>query len=145
MNQSIFHKVLLPVDDSPQSENAVQKAIELYQAGIIENLVLFNVYNTGNVDITKLHSSEKLDELRAESLKILEKYEKILSENNIPCTVKKAGGDPAALILDLIENDGQFDLIIMGSRRLNKFQELAFGSVTDKVTRLVSIPVLVIK
>ncbi|SHH06208.1 Nucleotide-binding universal stress protein, UspA family [Thermosyntropha lipolytica DSM 11003] len=145
MDKPLFHKTLLPVNDSPQSERAVQKAIELYQAGVIDNLVLFNVYDTSGVDITKLHSAEKLDELRAESLQVLEKYQKMLADHNIPCTIKKAGGDPASLILDLIENDGQFDLIIMGSRRLNKFQELAFGSVTDKVTRLVNIPVLVIK
>lgn len=145
MDKPLFTKVLLPVDDSPQSERSVQKAIELYQAGIIQNLVLFNVYNTGDVDITKLHSAEKLDELRANSLKILEKYQKMLADQNIPCITKKAGGDPASLILDLIENNGKFDLIIMGSRRLNKFQELAFGSVTDKITRLVNIPVLVVK
>ena len=47
--------------------------------------------------------------------------------------------------MDLIENDGGYDLVIMGSRRLNKFQELAFGSVSDKITRLVSIPVLIVK
>jgi nucleotide-binding universal stress UspA family protein len=49
------------------------------------------------------------------------------------------------LILDVIENSADFDLVIMGSRRLNKFQEFTLGSVSDKVTRLSKVPVLIIK
>jgi hypothetical protein len=35
---------------------------------------------------------------------------------------ERAGGDPASLILDVDEND-RLDLVNMGSRRLNKFQD----------------------
>lgn len=145
MSSPIFHKALLPVDESEQSHRAVEKAAELAAAGIIENLVLFNVYDSSSVDITKLHNQEKLDELRQNSLALLKKYEGILKEKGITCSLKRGGGDPAALIIDVIDNDGGYDLIIMGSRRLSKFQELAFGSVSDKIARLSSIPVLIIK
>ncbi len=145
MSTTIFKEVLLAVDNSEQSERAVEKAIELAQAGVIENTTIFNVYNTSDLDVTKLSYREKLDEKRAASLLILKAYEAEFIEKNIPCTIKRAGGDPASLILDVIDNEGEFDLIIMGSRKLNKFQELALGSVTDRVTRLVNLPVLVIK
>ncbi|NMA63773.1 MAG: universal stress protein [Syntrophomonadaceae bacterium] len=145
MANPIFHKALLAVDESEQSYRAVEKTAELAAAGVIENLVLFNVYDSGSVDVTKLHSREKLDELRQNSVALLKKYKGILKEKGVHCTLKRAGGAPAALIMDLIENDGGYDLVIMGSRRLNKFQELAFGSVSDKITRLVSIPVLIVK
>lgn len=141
----VFNKVLLPVDGSEQAERAVKKAAELAAAGVIENLVLFNVYGTSEVDITKLHNQDKLDMLRAESQELLKRYEAILQAAGVSCKLKRAGGDPAALILDLIESDDEYDLIIMGSRKLNKFKELVLGSVSDKVTRLVSIPVLIIK
>jgi nucleotide-binding universal stress UspA family protein len=103
------------------------------------------VYNTGDVDITKLRNQERLDELRAESMRILEMHESTLKGQGIDCSIKRAGGDPASLVIDLVENNKEYDLIIMGNRRINKFQELVFGSVSDKVTRLVKIPVLVIK
>ncbi|MDD2585583.1 MAG: universal stress protein [Syntrophomonadaceae bacterium] len=145
MAGTMFNKVLLPVDASEQSNRAVLKAAELAKAGMIGNIILFNVYDSSDVDITKLHNSDKLDELRAKSLVLLKQYQNILKENQIECQLKRAGGDPAALILDVVENDKEFDLIILGSRKLNKFKELVLGSVTDKVTRLVDIPVFIVK
>jgi nucleotide-binding universal stress UspA family protein len=142
---AVFENVLIPVDDSEQSRRAVEKAAALVQDGFVGKINLFNVYNTGDVDITKLRNQERLDELRTESLRILKMYEDLLREQGIECTLKRAGGDPASLVIDLVENNPDFDLIIMGSRRINKFQELIFGSVSDKVTRLINIPVLVIK
>ena len=142
---AVFENVLIPVNDSEQSRRAVEKAAALVQDGFVGKINLFNVYNTGDVDITKLRNQERLDELRAESLRILKMYEDLLKEQGIECTLKRAGGDPASLVIDLVENNPDFDLIIMGNRRINKFQELVFGSVSDKVTRLITIPVLVIK
>lgn len=142
---AVFENVLIPVDDSEQSRRAVEKAAALVKDGFVGKINLFNVYNTGDVDITKLRNQERLDELRAESLRILKMYEDLLKEQGIECTLKRAGGDPASLVIDLVENNPDFDLIIMGNRRINKFQELVFGSVSDKVTRLITIPVLVIK
>ncbi|HAA08802.1 MAG TPA: hypothetical protein DCD98_03430 [Syntrophomonas sp.] len=142
---AVFENVLIPVDDSEQSVRAVEMAASLVQQGFITNITLFNVYNTGDVDITKLRNQERLDELRAESMRILEMHESTLKGQGIDCSIKRAGGDPASLVIDLVENNMEYDLIIMGNRRINKFQELVFGSVSDKVTRLVKIPVLVIK
>lgn len=142
---AVFENVLIPVDDSEQSRRAVEKAATLVQEGFVGKITLFNVYNTGDVDITKLRNQERLDELRSESLRILTMYEDLLKEQGIEYTLKRAGGDPASLVIDLVENNQYFDLIIMGSRRINKFQELVFGSVSDKVTRLSNVPVLIIK
>jgi nucleotide-binding universal stress UspA family protein len=141
----VFKKALVAVDDSEQAFRAVQKAAELVLAGMLGKVVLLNVYDNSKVDITKLHAQEKLDKLRSASMDLLQKYEKIMSEKGVHPELKKAGGEPSALILDIVENDREFDLIIMGSRRLNKFQELAFGSVSDRVSRLAEIPTLLIK
>ncbi len=143
--EMIFNKALVPIDDSEQSLRAVYKATELAAVGVIKNLVLLNVYDSSKVDITKLHNQDKLDELRADSLELLQKYESIMTEKGIHPHLKRAGGEPSSLILDVVDNDGTYDIIIMGSRKLNKFQELALGSVSDRVTRLVDIPVLIVK
>jgi len=142
---TVFTKVLIAVDDSEQSRRAVEKAAEMALNGFIGSIDLLNVYNTGDVDITKLHNQERLDELRSESLRILKMYEGMLKEKGVDCTLKRAGGDPASPVLDVVDNNKEYDLIIMGSRRINKFQELVFGSVSDKVSRLAPIPVLIVK
>lgn len=143
--EAIFNKALVPIDDSEQSLRAIYRAAELASAGVIKSLVLLNVYDSSKVDITKLHSQDKLDDLRAESLELLQKYESIMIEKGVHPHLKRAGGEPSSLILDVVDNDGSYDLIIMGSRKLNKFKELALGSVSDRVGRLVDIPVLIIK
>ncbi len=143
--EAIFNKALVAIDDSEQSLRAVHKAAELASAGVISSLVLLNVYDSSKVDITKLHSQDKLDELRADSLELLQKYESIMIEKEVHPHLKRAGGEPSSLILDVVDNDGTYDLIIMGSRKLNKFKELALGSVSDRVGRLVDIPVLIVK
>ncbi|HQE05929.1 MAG TPA: universal stress protein [Tepidanaerobacteraceae bacterium] len=135
----------MAVDNSEQSVRAVTMAVKMAKASIIGSVVLFNVYDSSKVDITKLHSAEKLDKLRAASMELLQSYEKLFKAEGISCQLKKAGGQPAQLILDLIENSGDFDLVMIGSRRLNKFQEFTMGSVSDKVTRLAKVPVLIVK
>lgn len=140
-----FNKILLAVDNSEQSARAVEMVKRMSKASLLKTIVLFNAYDSGSVDVTKLHSAQKLDELREASTVLLENYVAQLSEAGVTCQVKKAGGDAAPLIIDIVENDPEYDLIIVGSRKLNKFKEITMGSVSDKVTRLVSIPVLVIK
>ena len=83
---AVFENVLIPVDDSEQSRRAVEKAAAFVQDGFVEKINLFNVYNTGDVDITKLRNQERLDELRNESLRILKIYEDLLRnrESNAP-------------------------------------------------------------
>jgi nucleotide-binding universal stress UspA family protein len=109
---AVFENVLIPVDDSEQSVRAVEMAASLVQQGFITNITLFNVYNTGDVDITKLRNQERLDELRAESMRILEMHESTLKGQGIDCSIKRAGGDPASLVIDLVENNKEYDLII---------------------------------
>jgi len=145
MSNAIFQKALVPIDDSEQSLRTVLKAAELAASGFVKQIVLFNVYDNSKVDITKLHNQDQLDDLRAISLDLLKRYESLMLEKDVHPRLKRAGGEPSSLILDVIENNGEYDLIIMGSRKLNKFQELAFGSVSDRVSRLVDIPVFIIK
>jgi nucleotide-binding universal stress UspA family protein len=100
-----------------------------------------------NLDCDCLNEVKPRDLIRIDKLEIefIRVSHSIPDAMGIDCSIKRAGGDPASLVIDLVENNKEYDLIIMGNRRINKFQELVFGSVSDKVTRLVKIPVLVIK
>lgn len=144
MSIPMFHKVLVAVNESDLSKRAVEQAASLVEDNFIENLTLFSVWETDEVDYTKLHSPDKEEKLKKGSLHTLERYQQLLESKGCTCKVVRAGGDPSECIIDATET-GEYDLIIMGSRKLNKVQELVFGSVSDRVTRLVDIPIFVVK
>jgi len=58
--------------------------------------------------------------------------------------IKILRGDPANTILTYAK-DKPFDLIVMGSRGLNSFQEMLLGSVSHRVTKHAQCPVLIVK
>jgi len=144
MSNVAFHKALVPVNDSDLSDRVVFKAAELVEKGFVEKLVLLSVWEADEIDYTKLHSPEKVEKLKAKAQAVLDAHKVHLNIDCIEAEYVRAGGDPAEMIIRAVEA-GDYDLIIMGSRRLNKLQELIFGSVSDRVTRLVDVPILVVK
>ncbi len=144
MSDVAFQKVLVPVNDSDLSQRVILKSIELAIKGIVGELVILSIWEADEIDYTKLHSSEKEDTMKEKAQNILDTYEKQLSAKGIKAEYVRAGGDPTEMIIHAVEN-GDYDLIIMGSRKLNKLQELIYNSVSDHVARLVAVPVLLVK
>lgn len=144
MDNVAFYNAIVPINTSELSERVVLKAAELVQKGVIKNIVLLSVWEADEIDYTKLHSSERAKELKLKAKAELDKYKTLLSQKGIMAKYICVGGEPSKVIVQAVENN-EYDLIIMGSRKLNKAKELLFGSVSDRVTRLVDIPVLVIK
>lgn len=62
----------------------------------------------------------------------------------VRCEVTTRKGDPAHHICE-IANDGDYDMVIMGSRGLGRVSELVLGSVSRHVIRHVHCPVVVTK
>ena len=144
MTTHLFKKALVPINSSDLSERVVQQAIKCVNSGMVEQIVLLNVWRADKIDYTKLHASEKEAKFKSEAQEILARYNVALKDNNIEANTISEGGNPSEVIFYEVEK-GCYDLIIMGSRKLNKLQELAFGSVSDRITRLSSIPVLIVK
>jgi nucleotide-binding universal stress UspA family protein len=68
------------------------------------------------------------------------------TQSGVPVTVKTVEGSPAAVIAREAEEGGH-DLIVMGSRGLGleDGESHLLGSVTDRVLRRVSCPVLTVR
>jgi len=144
MGKAMFEKALVPVNNSDLSARVAAKAAELVERGFVASVVLFSVWEADEIDYSKLFSTDKEAELKAAARAVLDQYQSQFIEASIAAQTVRVGGDPADLIIKAVE-EGDYDLIIMGSRKLNKAQELLFGSVSDRVTRLVSVPILLIK
>jgi nucleotide-binding universal stress UspA family protein len=144
MSNFAFHKALVPVNASDLSDRVILKAAELAGKGFVEKLVILSVWEADKIDYTKLHAAEKAAEMKAKAQAVLDAHKTHLNAKSVEAEYILAGGDPADIIINCVEK-GDYDLIIMGSRKLNKLQEIIYGSVSDRVTRLVSIPIFVVK
>lgn len=144
MSKQLFRKALVPVNASDLSERVIDQAAELMKSGLVETMVLLSVWDADEIDYTKLHALEKEEKLKKMARDVLAKYKKQLKDLGLEVDARLAEGEPSEVILNVVKNY-EFDLIIMGGRKLNKFQELVFGSVSDRVTRLSSVPVFIVK
>jgi len=144
MEEKLFKSVLVPVNESDLSERVINKVEQMALCGILGDICIMTMWDVHNVDYTKLHSPDKEKLLKEQAEQLLKKYTERLKSHGIMVRTILSGGDPADSILKEIQQS-KYDLVIMGSRHLNKFQELVSFSVSDRVTRLSSIPVLVVK
>lgn len=60
------------------------------------------------------------------------------------CQLHILHGEPGPALVDFA-NGQNFDCVVVGSRGLNNFQTLILGSVSHKVAKRVSCPVLIVK
>ncbi len=107
-------------------------------------ICIISMWNYYNIDYSKLHASDKEKMLKEKALALLNFYQEQLKSKGIDVKTLLLAGEPADTILEESQKD-DYDLIIMGSRHLSKFQEIVSSSVSDKVVRLSRIPVLVVK
>ncbi len=144
MGEKLFQRVLVPINESDLSERVIDKVELMALQGILGDIYIMTVWEVNKVDYTKLHSPDKEKLLKEQANTVIEKYFGRLKGQGILVRTILSAGEPAMAILKEIEKN-DYDLVIMGSRHLNKIQEIIYFSVSDKVTRLSSIPVLVIK
>jgi len=145
----INKEILIAVDGSQNSYNAVKKAHEIID------------FNDSSVEILTVKASAedfpveirtdkewlnkclvKQDEIMNE---ILQKTSQILEENNIkPAKTTLLQGDPAEEILKHTEKNHK-DIIIMGSHGREGISSILLGSVSKIILDNVSAPVLIIQ
>lgn len=129
----MYKKILVGYDGSEGGERALAKAIELAKSFnselclitvvppasvIVGEIVSPDIINTATIiDSTKKKLDDVTKKLESEGIKV--KYE-VLS------------GDPADMIINYSESNG-CDVIVLGRRRLSRFERLILGSVTSKV------------
>lgn len=70
--------------------------------------------------------------------------EKMAAEAQVDYEIKILHGEPGPAIVNHA-NENDFDLVVIGSRGLNVFQEFVLGSVSHKVAKRANCPVLIVK
>ncbi len=154
-------RLLVPVDGSNASISAVKKAIEVAKnnnsyiklISVVKSSEIKKKERNENlwsaVDGSIINESEDIEK-KLES-KYVESSEKLLSQiitrldfNGIKVEKEVLVGEPYLKIVEQAKN-GNFDVIIMGSRGFSKIKRMFVGSVTQRVISEAPCPVLVIR
>jgi len=139
----LYKRILLAADGSKNSIRAAEEASKIASLIIDPIVEVIFVADISKVKEEVLHSQNH-EEL------IMKRYDKLIpiaelfSSKNIAYDIKIITGEPGPAIVEYA-NQGKVDLVFIGNRGLNKFQEFVMGSVSHKVVKHVKCPVVVVK
>jgi manganese transport protein len=131
--------IAVAVDFSSADEAALNNAFQL--GGTEAKYTLIHVVET----VGAMIYGENIDD--HETLideKLLEEYKKLLFENGFNVQIKLGFGKPNAVIPSII-NDGNFDVLVMGTHGHTGFKDILFGTTVDKLRHQIGIPLLIVK
>lgn len=139
-------KILVPIDGSEFSRKALLKAKELGSA-MNSEITILNVIRPMQ-DYKYVHNKD----FSREGERLLVRESNLLLEDSLTLFDDYPGkveslykrGDPVEEIVNLAE-EGNYNLVIMGSRGLGAFSRTLLGSVSDKVIHHIKTSVLIVK
>lgn len=139
-------KILLPFDGSASAVAAVRTAIRLIDDGLDASVVLANVQEPASLyELMVAHDPQVIEQASAAAgAHTLQVAQALLEDAGIVYESDVANGDPANMLLELIENYG-CDLVIMGASGTSALRSALLGSVSNEVLHAAGVPVMIVK
>jgi nucleotide-binding universal stress UspA family protein len=139
-------KILLPVDGSMVSLEAVRFAIRMARSGLETSVVLANVQESATLyELVVARDPLVLEQVSAAAgAHTLEAAQVLLNEANISFECEVASGDPAHTIIDILERY-ECDLVVMGASGTSTLRSALLGSVSNEVLHAAGVPVMIVK
>ncbi|MFJ7935025.1 universal stress protein [Sporosarcina sp. NPDC096371] len=139
----MYNRILVAVDGSDNSRRAAEHAAYLASLnhGAVVKVLYILDYDRTRSDVLYNAGS---DDLHIDRKKQLIPVEEAFDQRSVTYELVIKHGEPGPTIVTFA-NSNDFDLVIVGSRGLNAFQEMVLGSVSHKVAKRVTAPVLIVK
>ena len=139
-------KLLLPVDGSNVSLEAVRVAIRLAKDGLNTSVVLANVQEAATLyELVVAHDPAVIEQVSAAAgAHTLKAAEALLTQAGIAYETEIASGDPAHTIVDILERYG-CDMVVMGASGMSPLRGALLGSVSNEVLHSAHVPVMIVK
>lgn len=143
---SIPTKILLPIDFSASSQAALEMAADLAQHFHAE-LILINVIpmfpTTTLPDLVP--EGEFLQEARSFADQHLAKCHATLAAMGVKSSSSiEVGNDIAGSIMEAVERE-HVDMVVISTHGISGWHPLVFGSIAEKVVKLVQCPLLLLR
>ena len=136
-------QIMVPVDDSSYSFDAVQYSID-YAKCIGGKILLLHCHKQFPTAIGEPFLQKAIDKILETANDLLEPYREIYRENNVPFR-ELLLEEPAGKVISETAVIEGINLIIMGSRGRSDLAGLILGSTTHKVLHTAPCPVLVVR
>jgi nucleotide-binding universal stress UspA family protein len=139
-------KILLPVDGSALSLEALRYVIRLSREGLNTQVVLANVQEPASLyEMVVAQDVNVIEQVSAEAgADALAHAQKLLTDAGIEFESEVANGDPAHTLIDILERYG-CDLVVMSARGMGSLRSALLGSVSHEVLHAAGVPVLIVK
>ncbi|SEN80778.1 Nucleotide-binding universal stress protein, UspA family [Mesobacillus persicus] len=139
----MFKNILLAFDGSEHSLRTVSKTIDI--AKLTRDSKVWVLYvlsdDKTKTEVLNLWEAKGIKEERLERFKVAEETAK---RNEVQYEIKLIRGNPESKIIEFADQN-QIDIIVIGSRGLNPLQSMMLGSVSHRVMKKASCPVMIIK
>lgn len=140
----MYQKILVAMDGSEHSKNALTKAVMLVK-NLKSACTLTILHVNPTIPVVDPAVAEEIDIerlLSEEGQQIMKLAGALLAGAEVEFETIAVFGDPAKKICEAAL---EHDLIVMGSRGLGAISEIVLGSVSHKVIKQASCPVLIVK
>ncbi len=138
---SNYSKLLVPVDESRQSEISFKKAVAIAQRNQAK-IYLLHVMDGRNFSLSSEHSAVKDPDIDQTFLK---EKEKIALDADVKIETFIYGGDPKTIISDSFPKTKGIDLIIISATGRGAVDRALVGSVSSYVMKHAYCDVLVVR
>jgi nucleotide-binding universal stress UspA family protein len=141
----MFHKILVPVDGSPEADQAITQAVDLTECArakltLLTVVVLPSAVSSRWVSPDMVARRVTDAELQGETI-LREAVERVPDDVSVSTVVRKGPVGPT--LLREIET-GHHDLVVMGSRGRGALRSMLLGSVSHYALHHSRVPVLIV-
>ncbi|MEA1931996.1 MAG: universal stress protein [Euryarchaeota archaeon] len=142
---TLYDRILVPTDGSPEGEQAIAHAVDLAEAHGATVSGLY-VINTASYNGLPMEASWEgvTTLLNTDAQEAVETVEELGDERDVPVETEITEGSPSTEIVRAAESQG-CDLIVMGTHGRGGIDRLLLGSVAEKVVRAAHVPVLTVR
>ncbi|MBC7439393.1 MAG: Nramp family divalent metal transporter [Flavobacterium sp.] len=131
--------IAITVDFTNSDQNALNSAFEL--GGTKANYTLIHVVETVGAMV---YGNDVDDHETSIDEKLLAEYKQMLTEKGFKVETILGFGKPNRTISKII-NQGNYDILVMGTHGHTGFKDLIFGTTVDKLRHEIDIPLFIIK
>ena len=141
IQKEIYNKknIAISVDFSKADEAALNNASEL--GGINAQYTLIHIVETVGA---LMYGGNIADHETTIDGKLLLEYKDMLSQKGFKIETELGFGKPNTVIPNII-NQGNFDVLVMGTHGHTGLKDILFGTTVDKLRHKISIPLLIVK
>lgn len=132
-------KIAISVDFSDADQVALNAAFEL--GGKEASYTLIHIVET----IGAIFYGENIkDHETTTDEKLLLQYQEMLANNGYKVVIQLGFGKPSKAIPKIV-NEGNFDILVMGTHGHTGFKDILFGTTVDQLRHKISIPLFIVK